>query len=170
MTDVVPGSTAGIAEQIARKIVAVTRYEVVCRPVDEVDLAGVDALVLGSAVHDMAWLPATADVLRQVAAAGVPVWCFSVGSVQPRVRLTRLTAREEARRVQEGFPPGVLVRDHQVVRGVVDMRGVPWWVRPFHRTVSGPPGDHRGWAAVDRWAARLAPEPEQVGRPRVSCD
>jgi len=151
------GSTAGIAERIARRIES-SGHAVACRPADAADLTGVDALVLGSAVHSMAWLPAASDALRQAAAAGVPVWCFSVGAVQPRGRLTRLMARQEARRVEAGFPPGAVVRDHQVFRGVVDMRGVAWWGRVFYRLVSGPPGDRRDWAAIDRWAVRVAAE------------
>jgi menaquinone-dependent protoporphyrinogen oxidase len=51
------GSTAGIAERIAGVLRTASR-DAVCRPADpDPDLADFDALVLGSAVHDMAWLP-----------------------------------------------------------------------------------------------------------------
>lgn len=163
------GSTAGIAERIARGI-GRTGHAVACEPADRADLVGVEALVLGSAVHDMAWLPSASDLLRRTAVAGIPVWCFSVGAVQPRGPLTRLMARLEAQRVAAGFPPGVLVRDHQVFRGVVRLRGVPWWGRLVYRAMSGRPGDHRDWAAVDRWAARVAAELAQEGRPHQNSD
>jgi menaquinone-dependent protoporphyrinogen oxidase len=48
------GSTAGIAERIA-EILRTTGCEAACRPAGpDVDPAGFDALVLGSAVHNMA--------------------------------------------------------------------------------------------------------------------
>ena len=53
------GSTAGIAERIAQVL-------------HDADLAGVDGLVVGSAVHDMAWLAPSVEVLRRAAASGRP--------------------------------------------------------------------------------------------------
>jgi hypothetical protein len=53
------GSTAGIAERIAQVL-------------RDADLAGVDGLVVGSAVHDMAWLAPWVEVLRRAAASGTP--------------------------------------------------------------------------------------------------
>jgi hypothetical protein len=51
------GSTAGVAERIAEALRR-AGCEVACRPAGpDLDPAGVDALVLGSAVHNMAWLP-----------------------------------------------------------------------------------------------------------------
>jgi menaquinone-dependent protoporphyrinogen oxidase len=48
------GSTAGVAERIA-ETVRIAGCEVVCRPIGpDVDPAGFDAVVVGSAVHNMA--------------------------------------------------------------------------------------------------------------------
>ena len=44
-------------------------------PVIDVGLAGFDALVLGSAVHDMAWLPSAIDMVRRAASTSDRVWC-----------------------------------------------------------------------------------------------
>ena len=64
------GSTAGIAERIA-DVLRTAGRDVVCRPADpDLDLAGFDALVMGSAVHDMAWLPSAVTMLHRAAASG----------------------------------------------------------------------------------------------------
>ena len=63
------GSTAGIAERIA-DVLSDAGCEVRCRPAGpDVELDGVDALVLGSAVHNMAWLPSALDLLQRARAA-----------------------------------------------------------------------------------------------------
>jgi menaquinone-dependent protoporphyrinogen oxidase len=149
-------STAGIAARIA-EVIGATGCAVSCQPAGpDLDLSGVDALVLGSAVHDMAWLPAALEVMARIPRDGLPVWCFSVGAVEPKGPLTRLLARLEAERVQAGFPAGLTPRDHRVFRGVVVLDGVPWWGRLFYRVVSGPDGDHRNWHRVEGWAAGIA--------------
>jgi menaquinone-dependent protoporphyrinogen oxidase len=151
------GSTAGIAERIAQ-VLRDAGCAVRCLPASaDLDLAGVDALVVGSAVHDMAWLAPSVEVLRRAAASGTPaVWCFSVGSVHPRGRVTRALAALEARRVGALFPAGLRVRDHRVFGGVVDMTGVPLWGRLFYRAIGESPGDHRDWTAVAAWAGDIA--------------
>lgn len=54
------GSTKGIAQEIGDRLTH-AGLQADVRPVDEVDtLAGYDAVVLGSAVHNMAWLPQAA--------------------------------------------------------------------------------------------------------------
>jgi menaquinone-dependent protoporphyrinogen oxidase len=69
------GSTADIAERIT-EIMRAAGCDVVCRPAGlDVGLAGFDALVLGSAVHDMAWLPSAIDMVRRAASTSDRVWC-----------------------------------------------------------------------------------------------
>jgi hypothetical protein len=61
------GSTVGIAERIADTLRR-GGCEVVCRPAGAaVNPRAFDGLVLGSAVHDMAWLPPALAMLREVA-------------------------------------------------------------------------------------------------------
>jgi menaquinone-dependent protoporphyrinogen oxidase len=150
-------STAGIAQRIA-DVLQRAGCAVRCLPAGaELELRKGEALVLGSAVHDMAWLPPAVDVLRRAAASGPgDVWCFSVGAVHPRGRVTRALAAIEARRVGALFPRGLAVRDHRVFGGIVQMAGVPLWGRVFFRMVGGRPGDHRDWAAVEAWATGIA--------------
>lgn len=151
------GSTAGIAERIADVLIA-AGCDVVCRSAgDDVDPAGYDALVLGSAVHDMAWLPGAVELIGRAAASGSePVWCFSVGAVNPGTRFTRYVARKEAERVERQFPAGFHAREHRVFGGVVEMRGVPLWGRLFYRLIGAHSGDRRDWPVIEAWAKNVA--------------
>lgn len=152
------GSTAGIAERIA-VVLTNAGHSVLCRPVGpDLDPAAFDALVVGSAVHDMAWLPPATDFLRRAAGSDRRIWCFSVGGVTPRGPLTRRVAVQEAHRVARGFPGGLAVRDHQLFGGIVQMAGVPLWGRLFWRVMGGRPGDHRDWSAIEAWARSIAAE------------
>lgn len=151
------GSTAGIAERIAAVLTG-TGCRAVCTPAGpDVDPAPFDALVLGSAVHEMAWLPDALAVLRRAAGTGRPVWCFSVGGLaHPDGRTTRWMARGELGRIERGFPPGFAPRDHSLFAGVVDASRSPLWGRVFYRLTGSSSGDHRDWPAVEAWARSVA--------------
>ncbi|MGY1708808.1 flavodoxin domain-containing protein [Geodermatophilus sp. SYSU D00758] len=151
------GSTRGIAERIADRLRDVA--EVVVRPADpELDVSSFDAVVVGSAVHGMAWLPAATHLLRRARATlgDRPLWCFSVAGVAPRDPVRRLVTDRELQQVERGFPSGLAPRDHRLFGGVVVLRGMPLWGRLFWLALGGRPGDHRDWAAVDRWADGIA--------------
>lgn len=158
------GSTRGIAERIADELRTDLQHrtpaaEVLAAPVGpDVKPGGFDALIVGSAVHDMAWLPEATAFLRRAAATGAPAWVFTVGGIEPRGRITRLLVAHERSRVERAFPPAFAPRDHQVFGGVVVMTGVPMWGRLFWRLCGGRPGDHRNWPRIDGWAAAIANE------------
>jgi menaquinone-dependent protoporphyrinogen oxidase len=167
------GSTRGIAECIADRIRTDLRSpgtagpEVVCRPAaPDLDPEDFDALIVGSAVHNMGWLPSATSFLGRVAGRGTPVWVFSVGSVEPRGRLTRMLVALERARIERAFPPGFAAREHRVFGGIVVMTGVPLWGRLFWRLIGGRPGDHRNWPVIEEWAAGIASA--SAGRPGVS--
>ena len=151
------GSTAGIAERIADTL-RERGCAVVCRPVGpDLDPSGYDALVVGSAVHDMAWLRPAVDFLGRVPAGdGMRVWCFSVGGMTPAGPVTRRMTTREVRRVEEGFPPGCRAREHRFFGGIVELKEVPLWGRLFWRVFGGRSGDHRDWPAVESWARQIA--------------
>jgi menaquinone-dependent protoporphyrinogen oxidase len=150
------GSTAGIAERIA-EILRSAGCEVACRPAGPgVDPAGFDALVLGSAVHNMAWLPSAHELLQRAATGERPVWCFSVGGVSPRGRYTRYVTSREAEQVATQFPAGFTPREHRVFGGVVKMGGMPLWNRLVYRLSGARAGDQRDWQAIEAWARRIA--------------
>lgn len=157
------GSTRGIAERIADRIRTElgdrwhAAPEVLCRPTGpELRPSDVDALIVGSAVHNMAWLPEATSLLARAAQTSAPVWVFSVGSVEPRGFVTRMLVDRERSRVERAFPVGFTPRDHQVFRGIVVMTGIPLWARLFWRLMGGRPGDHRNWAKIDSWATCIA--------------
>jgi menaquinone-dependent protoporphyrinogen oxidase len=81
------GSTKGVAERIATRL-AEAGAQVDARPVDDVDdLAGYDAVVLGSGVYNQSWIPSATEFLRanSAALAARPVWLFSVGCSETRI-------------------------------------------------------------------------------------
>ena len=159
------GSTAGIAERIADGLRA-AGAQVVCRPVGpDLDPAPFDALVVGSAVHDMAWLPPAVDFLARAATCGRPTWCFSVGGLTPHGPLTRWMAASEIRKVERPFPAALHPRAHHFFGGIVVTTGLPLWGRVFWRLVGGRPGDHRDWPGIDAWARQLAGEVAGLGDP-----
>jgi menaquinone-dependent protoporphyrinogen oxidase len=151
------GSTAGVAERIAN-VASTAGCTVVCRPAGpNLDVTGFDGFVLGSAVHDMAWLPSALELLRRVDASGDrPVWCFSVGGINPRGRFTRYVARREAERVSKQFPVGFSPRQHRVFAGVVTVDGTPLWGRLVYRLTGARAGDNRDWPAIETWATNVA--------------
>jgi menaquinone-dependent protoporphyrinogen oxidase len=157
------GSTTGIAERIATTL-RHTGSEVVCRPVGpDVDPTSFDAFVLGSAVHNMAWLQPAVDFLGRLPSADErPIWCFSVGGGDDEGPVVRRMAALEVRRVERASPAGFHAREHRlfrgVIRGVIEMKGVPLWGRIFWRLIGGRPGDHRNWPAIDRWASGVGTE------------
>ncbi|SOC49601.1 menaquinone-dependent protoporphyrinogen oxidase [Blastococcus aggregatus] len=151
------GSTAGVADRIAARINSFG-CEVDCRPVGpDLDPAAYDAILLGSAVHDMAWLPSAVDFLTRLSGAE-PTWFFSVGGLEPRGPVTRRMTRLEIARVEQQFPARFRGRDHRMFAGVVQTAGLALWGRVFWRLVGGRNGDHRDWPAIDRWASDVGAE------------
>ncbi|MBB3084430.1 flavodoxin domain-containing protein [Geodermatophilus sabuli] len=151
------GSTQGIAERIAAGLADVA--DVAVRPLGpDVDPAGFDAFVIGSAVHDQAWLPAALDFLRRgrTTVGDRPLWCFSVAGAAPRGPISRAVVGMEVQRIEAAFPSGLSPRGHLVFAGIVAMAGLPLWGRVFWRAIGGRPGDHRDWPAIDRWAGEIA--------------
>ena len=150
------GSTTGVAERIADTLRA-AGAQVVCRPAGpDLDLRPFDALVVGSAVHNMAWLQPAVDLVSRAAETSRPVWCFSVGGIQPKGRVTRAMTDRELVRVAQAFPRTLALRDHRMFGGIIDMRHTPLWGRLFFRATGGRPGDHRDWPAIQAWAAEIA--------------
>jgi menaquinone-dependent protoporphyrinogen oxidase len=151
------GSTAGIAERIAATLEA-RGADVRCRPLGpDLDPGAFDAFVVGSAVHNMAWLrPALDFVERLPPTDEAPTWCFSVGGIQPHGYVTRRMTTLEVGKVEQAFPAGFRPRGHGFFGGIVEMAGVPLWGRVFWRLAGGRPGDHRNWPAIDAWADEIA--------------
>jgi menaquinone-dependent protoporphyrinogen oxidase len=155
-------TAAGSTEGIARRIAGIVRgygHEVETHNVDEVtDVSGYDAFVLGSAVHDQAWLPDAAAFLtrERQALSGKPVWLFSIGLPGAlRWRMRKWAGLEESV-ILVGLASCVRPQAHRLFTGVVtrDAFGkVGAWK---FRLMGGRFGDFRDWAAVDAWANQIA--------------
>jgi menaquinone-dependent protoporphyrinogen oxidase len=97
------GSTRGIAEAIARKLRARGHAVDMRTAGDAPDAGAYDAVVLGSAIYNQAWLPEAAEFVRRnrAALASRPAWLFSVGALSS----------------EQGWPLGTLARHEPLGRG-----------------------------------------------------
>ena len=140
------GSTAEIAEDIATTL-REHGLEVDCLPVGKVDdLAGYDAVVLGSAVYMRRWRREARRFLRHHAHALAerPFWVFSSGPVGDPAK-DNPAWLEPARTLAEAERLGV--RDHVVFGGTSTSLKVPEDFR-----------DRRDWDEIQAWAGRIASE------------
>jgi menaquinone-dependent protoporphyrinogen oxidase len=148
------GSTAEIAQAIARQLIE-SGLEVAIIPPDEMtDLAGYDAVVLGSAVYLSRWLPAAREMVDRLAEQLTtrPVWLFSSGPIgdtpkpdQDHVDVARMVAATGA-------------RGHRTFAG----RLVHADLRPTERAVIAllrvPDRDDRDWDEITSWSRLIARE------------
>lgn len=152
------GSTAGIADWIAGALRA-RGHDVVVRSFDDVrGVSAYDAFVLGSAVHDQAWLPAGRAFLtrQRRALRGRPVWLFSVGLPGAlRGPLRRWAAWSEAD-VLASLLADVDPVEHRMFTGVISTETFGWLAALVFRLVGGRFGDFRDWAEIERWSASIS--------------
>ncbi|WP_165950251.1 flavodoxin domain-containing protein [Actinomadura sp. GC306] len=165
------GSTRGIAQRIGA-VLAGRGFAVDVRPVDAVrDLAGHEAVVLGSAVHDQAWLPEARGLLlrERAALSRRPVWLFSVGAPPAAHGPWPGTGPNENALLTEGLQRRIGVRDHRRFAGVLLRQHMPLAARLRRRLLGVRYGDHRDWPRIDTWASSIADDLEAGGsvpRPR----
>lgn len=148
----------GDTEEIAEEIAAVLRTEL---PAAEVevrdaaeagDVAGFDAVLVGSGVYLGRWLPAARHLVERHRAelAVVPVWLFSSGPVgdppRPVDDLTEVTT----------LGATVRARGHRVFAGRLDRDELGWAERFAVRAVHAAEGDFRDHDAIRSWAAEVA--------------
>jgi menaquinone-dependent protoporphyrinogen oxidase len=149
------GSTRGIAERIGTQL-ADQGHQVDVKPLDQAGSPdGYDAVVLGSAIHNQAWLKRAADYVRdnRTALGGRPVWLFSVG-------LARVVGGWFERHGTEpkGIPAireAIHACDHRLLAGAVEPDHLPRIGRLIYKAVGGRYGDFRDWAEVSSWAAQI---------------
>lgn len=145
-------STREIAETIARELRS-SGLEVDLRDADAgLDIAGYQAIILGSAVHSGSWIPAATKFVYTHALdlLTIPVWLFSTGPL------------EVDRPESVGDPthvPGLLAatgaRGHKVFAGRFDRRTLHL-DEQLAELVHAPDGDLRDWDAVRDWARLIA--------------
>jgi len=165
-------STAEIARQIADRLMK-SGFAAVARPVNQVDsLQPYQAVVLGSAVHNQAWLPEAADFLTKFAneLTKRPVWLFSTCSVGetssffgPKLTALIRRARHESAAVASARD-AIHFRDHHYFAGAFERGGWSLLGDLFLKVCGGSPGDHRDWRDINEWAAGIARELQGVDR------
>ena len=155
------GSTREIAQHMATRM-AETLSAVECRSVEEVDsVSGYEAVVLGSAVHNQAWLPPALEFVNQHGPelAKRRVWAFSVGMSDGLPRLFRVRGAElQKQRLEQTQFQDVPLRGHAVFSGVYEASQLSAPLRALFRLTGGQFGDLRDWNAIDAWTDRVTAE------------
>jgi menaquinone-dependent protoporphyrinogen oxidase len=146
------GGTAGIAEAIGRRLED-DRLDVDVLSLDEVeDVAGYDALVLGSAVYAGRWMRPARRFVDENAAGIVSkeTWLFSSGPIgdppKPEgdaVKLGDLVSKTGA-------------HEHRVFAGKLDKSRMTFSDRAIVTAVRSPEGDFRDWEEIAEWADHIA--------------
>jgi menaquinone-dependent protoporphyrinogen oxidase len=170
------GSTAGIAERIAKTLEG-AGLDVTLRPVTNVGpLDEYGAFVIGSAAYMGGWLGEAATFVRRhhEVLARQPVWTFSSGptgsdtvDAKGRDALKMAEPKEFAE-----FARTIQPRDQKVFFGVYDPDAAPvgtaeGLMQRFLRFAPAarnaiPAGDFRDWPAIESWASRIARELQPV--------
>ncbi len=153
-------STRQIAARISDRLVeqghAVEVHELPAGPLSPPP----DAVVVGSAVHDGAWLPAAETFVQTRAEllGSRPVWMFSVGMTAALPGPLRLlAARAEQPRIAR-LVGLVRPREHRRFSGVIRRGHLDRKGAMLFRLLGCRYGDYRDWAEIDAWAAGIGRE------------
>jgi len=152
----VNGSTREIAERLAARLTA----NGVAAEVGQIENlpTGCDAYVLGSAVHNQAWLPGASDALARHRSdlAGHPVWLFSVGMPAAlRGPWKRFAPKEEAQ-LSAHLRRSVRPVQHRLFSGVFLPEHIGRAGRLVFRAMGMRFGDYRDLNSMDAWADDIA--------------
>lgn len=154
------GSTREIAERIgARLRVRGIDADVVSLE-HAPDARRYSAYVLGSAVHNMSWLPAATSFVRRHLEdlSSAPVWLFSVGSKDslrgPVGR--RMAARYPIPKGIAEYHSAIRPHEHRILTGVIRRDQYPAISRAAVWLFGGRYGDFRDWPAIDAWTDLIA--------------
>ncbi|MFN6545079.1 flavodoxin domain-containing protein [Mycolicibacterium nivoides] len=153
------GSTRQIAEFIAALLADIGFSVDVRSIVTEPDPDEYAAVVIGSAIHQRAWLPAAVHYayrhLRHL--TNKPVWMFSVG-LGPALRgpVGRWLGARVPRSIAT-VRDVVSPRDYREFAGVWDRAQTSVISRVVYRAMGGPGyGDLRDWSTIASWAKDIA--------------
>jgi menaquinone-dependent protoporphyrinogen oxidase len=158
-------ATREIAEAIGRTLER-QGIDASVRRVEEVEeIAGYDAVVVGSAIYAGRWLQPAVRFVRAnaVALRELPVWAFSSGPVGDPPRPTE----GEAVRLDEILEL-TRAREHRVFAGRLDKGRLGWGERAIVRVFGAAEGDFRDWGAIDGWAQGIADALSERGGGSIS--
>jgi menaquinone-dependent protoporphyrinogen oxidase len=155
-------ATSEIAEVIAKELRS-SGLEVDLRDAEAVrNVAGYEAVILGSAVYTGSWLAAARRLVDFQAPAlrKVQVWLFSsgpIGSDEPK----QLADVPEIPYLMEATQ----AREHRTFPGKLDRHGLDIGARFASSVVEAPEGDYRDFAEIIKWADSIGSE--LVGRAKL---
>ncbi len=150
-------STAEIAEAIGEALRESSGFHVDIESVETVEnVAGYDAVVLGSAVYAGQWQGKAADFLKEHEAelAQRPTWIFSSGPTgegDPKTLLKGWELPEALKPIVEHIQP----RDVTVFHGNLDADKLGAFERIVVKGVKAPLGDFRDWTMIRAWASGI---------------
>ena len=147
------GSTREIAEAVADELRNQKLSVDVQDAGDVRDIAGYEAVILGSAIYAGNWMPEAKTFAEHFRAelANLPVWLFSSGP------LGEGDPQPQDDPIQLSQPMGeVETRDHQVFVGKLDPDTLGFAERLIAKAVRAPWGDFRDWDAIRAWARTIA--------------
>jgi menaquinone-dependent protoporphyrinogen oxidase len=151
------GSTQSIAMRIGARLRSGS-LEVMVTPVAHVLTVGdYEAVILGSAIHNQAWLPEAALFVtaQRRALAHLPVWLFSVGMAAALRPIFRGMAEKEGDTVLAEFEETVAARGHRLFSGVAEASHFTSKQRLAYKIFGARFGDFRDWNAIDLWADEI---------------
>lgn len=169
---VVYATTQGTTESIALRI----RDRLLTHNLGEVELAAVtaepapvpqafDAVVIGSCIHQQAWLKSGADYIKTLATdlsggkKPALVWAFSVG-LPPDVQWMKdLEERKMEKWLRKYIPA---LKGHTLFKGQWKREGLPRYVRIVLTCLGTKFEDKRDWESMDKWADGIAEELRKV--------
>jgi menaquinone-dependent protoporphyrinogen oxidase len=146
------GSTLEIASAIEGVLVGAGLETALVVPERVADLAGYDAVILGSAIYAGHWLdPAKEFVSRNLAALlARPVWLFSSGPVGDTGKPPEVPA--DVARVREATG----AREHRLFSGRLARRDLGFAEKAILSLIRVPDGDYRSWTEIEAWAMMIA--------------
>ncbi|MBU4214577.1 MAG: flavodoxin domain-containing protein [Actinobacteria bacterium] len=156
------GATWEIGASIASVLTARGQRATLLEPAQVGSVDGYDAVVVGSAVYLTSLLPDARDLVERFGPElqARPLWLFASGLASPSSG-ARTTTELAALGDQLG------ARDHRLFRGRLDRAGLSFAERVAAAGVLNREGDHRDFAAIERWAGGIADELEQVQAERA---
>ncbi|MFG2088546.1 flavodoxin domain-containing protein [Spirillospora sp. NPDC048824] len=168
------GSTRSIAERIGAAL-AERGIGADVRPMDEVeDAGGYEGFVLGSAVHNRAWLPEARDFVTRHhhVLAGRPVWLFSVGMPAALRGPWRGYGPKEEALLTDELHARVGARQHRLFSGVFLREHMSFAGHLACKALGVRYGDYRNWPEIEDWASAVAGElasggPASAAKPAV---
>lgn len=147
------GATQEIADAIGAGL-HTRGIEATVAPIADVEsLAGVDAVVLGSAVYAGRWMGEARHAVKKLSdeLRERPVWLFSSGP----------TGDDDTEQTKDAFDGTDLVektgaRGHTIFSGALDEAKLGFLERKMIHAVHAPTGDFRDWDAVDAFTVDVA--------------